>query len=110
MKSRLLSSNRALWAAMLLAVAFCFSTISQANDKAGKKYNVQLVWGTNAEESPDKKHKLLEGKSAEKLGKFLKFKNYFLITEKTVTESSKTRLSGQCEVQIKAEANSMVKV
>ena len=93
----------------LLTALFLFNVSANAADKA-RKYKVQLVWGTNEDKSPDKNHKLLKGEAAEKLGKHFKWKNYFLITEKMVTNADKTTLSEHCELQIKPLPHSSVEV
>ncbi|MEO6183204.1 MAG: hypothetical protein ABIP71_08940 [Verrucomicrobiota bacterium] len=70
---------------------------------AETKLEVQLVWGTNDETSPDAKHKPLEEALAKKLGMF-KWKKYFVVNRQLIPVSStakKVQLSEKCEIEIK---------
>jgi len=109
MNAHLFSSNKWFSAVCLLTALFLFNATASAAEKA-RKYKVQLVWGTNEDKSPDKNHKLLKGEAAEKLAKHFKWKNYFLITEKTLVNADKTSLSEHCELQIKPAGHSAVEV
>lgn len=70
---------------------------------AETKLEIQLVWGTNDETSPDSTHKPLEAAMVKKLGMF-KWKKYFLVNRQTIPLSpaeQKVRLSEQCVVEMK---------
>ncbi|MEO6035299.1 MAG: hypothetical protein ABIQ35_08600 [Verrucomicrobiota bacterium] len=70
---------------------------------ADPKLEVQLVWGTNDETSPDAKHKPLEEALAKKLGMF-KWKKYFVVNRQEIPVSAtaqKIKLSEKCEIEIK---------
>jgi hypothetical protein len=55
----------------------------------------QLIWGTNAEKSPDPSHKPVDKPTAEKLRKVFKWKNYFLVNQQnTIIKSRTTKLIG----------------
>ena len=88
------------WFGCLLLLTFTGATKSAA---AAPKLEVQLVWGTNDEASPDVKHKPLEESLAKKLGMF-KWKKYFVVNRQDVPATSiaqKIKLSEQCEIEIK---------
>jgi hypothetical protein len=74
----------------------------------------QLIWGTNAEKSPNPSHKPVEQATAEKLRKVFKWKNYFLVhKENTVIPSRTTKqvtLSKKCAVEITELAGPKVEV
>lgn len=70
---------------------------------AEPKLEIQLVWGTNDETSPDTKHQPLEESLAKKLGMF-KWKKYFVVNHQDIPVSStaqKVKLSEKCEIEIK---------
>lgn len=78
-------------------------TSAGATKAAAAKLEVQLVWGTNDETSPDAKHKPLEASLAKKLGMF-KWRKYYMVNRQVIPVSSasqKVRLSEQCEIEIK---------
>jgi len=64
----------------------------------------QLVWGTNAEKSPNPSHKPVDPATAAKLRKVFKWKNYFLVHEENTIVPSRTtkqiKLSKKCAVEI----------
>jgi len=64
----------------------------------------QLIWGTNADKSPDAAHKPVDKVTAEKLRNVFKWKNYFLVNKQNVVIPSRATkqitLSKQCSVEI----------
>ncbi|MEO5802658.1 MAG: hypothetical protein ABIR24_03945 [Verrucomicrobiota bacterium] len=84
----------------LLMTSFGASKLAAADPRL----EVQLVWGTNDDSSPDPKHKPLEASLVKKLGMF-KWKNYFTVNRKDVllalNAAQKIQLSPQCEIEIK---------
>ncbi len=90
----------ATWPALFVLI----SSVGLANVAAADtKLEVQLIWGTNGESSPDKNHKVLDPALSKKLGMF-KWKKYFTVNREEISLTShgaqKIRL-GQCEVAIK---------
>jgi hypothetical protein len=67
------------------------------------KVEVQLVWGTNEQKSPDPKHKPVDPALVKRLGS-LKWKRYFQVNSQVVAIPSRkmqrVKLSPQCEVEI----------
>jgi hypothetical protein len=98
----------AFWLLFLLAVP-----AAHAGDAKETKLEVLLVWGTNDEKSPDPEHKPLDPKLASKL-KMFKWKNYFLVCDKTVAipfqGNKKVKLSDRAEVEIKDKENSKFEI
>jgi hypothetical protein len=80
------------------------TSIGVAKLSADSKLEIRLIWGTDAESSPNPKHTLLEAPLAKKLGMF-KWKRYFTVNRKEVSlddqKAQKVRLSQQCEVEVK---------
>ncbi len=68
------------------------------------KIDAKLVWGTNADKSPDSAHKPVSADLAKKLVKIFKWKNYFEV--KAVQESVPNRstkrihMSKKCELEV----------
>lgn len=114
MNRRSYLSKCLLWTACLTAVIYLAgAVVGFAADKTGRKIELQLVWGTNEEKSPDETHERLDSKQAKKLRMF-KWKHYFLVNKSIVEVKpdapNKTRLSEHCEVQLKDLSNSMLEV
>lgn len=84
----------------LLALLLGATTLSAAESKL----DVQLVWGSNGEESPNPNHKPLDASLAKKLGMF-KWKKYYQVTRKELVlvdhAPQKVRLSPQCLIEVK---------
>jgi hypothetical protein len=63
-----------------------------------------LIWGTNADKSPDASHKPVDKVTAEKLRNVFKWKNYFLVNKQNVVIPSRStkqiQLSKQCAIEI----------
>jgi hypothetical protein len=74
----------------------------------------QLIWGTNAEKSPDPSHKPVDKPTAEKLRKVFKWKNYFLVNKQNAIVPSRSTkqivLSKRCAVEITELAGPKVEV
>ena len=82
---------------------------------AGMKLEVQLLWGTNQDKSPNPKHKEVEPAVKEKLNKLpLKWSNYFLVNSKQASlgsgESKSIELSEKCSIDIKNLDRSTVEI
>jgi hypothetical protein len=64
----------------------------------------QLIWGTNADKSPDDGHKAVDKATADKLRNVFKWKNYFLVNKQNVVVPNRStkqiHLSKQCTVEI----------
>ena len=110
MKYSLLSLSKLLWVAVLLGAISFVQTSALSADKAPRKLKVQLVWATNTEQSPEKAHKELNETDAKALSKHFKWKNYFLVSNKEITTGPKTKMSSECELQIKEAAGSSLEV
>ena len=50
----------------------------------------QLIWGTNADKSPDASHKPVDKATADKLKNVFKWKNYFLVKKTNVVVPSRS--------------------
>jgi hypothetical protein len=76
-------------------------------EAAGLKFQVQLVWGTSEDRSPDPKHKPVEFEVKQKLKELpLKWSNYFEVNRKSFevppASLSKVSLSEKCELEVKS--------
>jgi hypothetical protein len=101
-----------LWVFVAYALLACVAVCSQA---AGLKLQVQLVWGTNDDRSPDPKHKPVEADVKAKLNELpLKFTNYFEVNRKdfevTAPAISKVPLSEKCELEVKTLGGAKLEV
>ena len=79
------------------------------------KLQVQLVWVTNDERSPDPKHKPVEADVKEKLKALpLKWTNYFEVNRKNIevppSSVSKVILSEECQIEVKSLGGSKLEV
>jgi len=74
----------------------------------------QLIWGTNADKSPDASHQPVDKATADKLKNVFKWKNYFLVKKTNVVVPSRStkqiQLSKQCSVEITELAGPKVEV
>ena len=82
---------------------------------ADLKFEAQLIWGTDAKQSPDPKHKPVEPDIKKKLeGIPFKWGNYFVVNRTNFTVAAKgtnrVRLSEKCEIQVKDLGNSKIEV
>lgn len=68
------------------------------------KVEAQLIWGANAEKSPDASHKPVDKVTADKLKNVFKWKNYFLVNKQNAVipnrGTKQIQLSRQCAVEI----------
>jgi len=102
--------------------AVCFATVilfmalsAVAAPAAGMKLEVQLVWGTNAEKSPDAKHKPVGPELRKKLeGLPFKWSNYFevkqIIAEVPPSGITNVALSDKCRLEVKSVGHSKIEV
>jgi hypothetical protein len=97
-----------LFAAILLGgLLFGFiSTHGADKKKKAAKIEIQLLWGSDLEKSPEKSHKPVEPDVAKVLHSLpLKFKHYFLVNRNLVElgigETKKVQISEKCEVELK---------
>jgi hypothetical protein len=84
--------------------------------RAGEiKLEVQLIWGTNDEKSPDPKHKSVDPKVEKKLKKLpFKWQNYFEVNRQKFSvaqgETKRTVLSKDCEIKVRNAGNNSVEL
>jgi len=101
-----------VWCSVICAVLACGESRSQA---ATLKLQVQLVWGTNDDRSPDPKHKPVESDVREKLKELpLKWSNYFEVNRKGFEVSPagviRIALSEKCKVEVRSLGSSKLEV
>ena len=82
---------------------------------AERKMEARLIWGTNADKSPDASHKLLDGELSKKLREMpLKWKNFFEVNRQTftinTTNYTKIVLSKKCTIEVKQKDGNNVTV
>jgi len=112
MRSKPSSAASLYWTFAACALLACDALCSQG---AGFKLEVQLVWGTNDDRSPDPKHKPVEADVKAKLDELpLKFTNYFEVNRKgfevTAPAVSKVPLSEKCELEVRSLGGSKLEV
>jgi hypothetical protein len=78
--------------------------------KGTAKFEVQLLWGTDLEKSPDATHKAVQPDVERKLKSLpLRFKNYFLVNQHTVdiatSETKKVKISEKCALELESKDN-----
>jgi hypothetical protein len=89
-----------------------FSASAQPNAKPDKKIEVQLLWGTDAKNSPNKDHKPVEPDIRKRLDNLpLRWTNYFMVKKMNVTvprggQGTNIAMSEKCSVGIKDLGNS----
>lgn len=88
----------------LLAVIF-LAGAGGSPGPATLKFEVQLIWGTNDNPSPDPKHKPVDDAIRKKIDDLpLKWSNYFEINRQTIEiepgGSKKIALSEKCEIEL----------
>ena len=86
--------------------AIAFTVAVSASTAAERKMEARLVWGTNADKSPEASHKKLDGDLAKKLGEMpLKWKNFFEVNRQTFvinsTNYTKVVLSKKSYIEVK---------
>lgn len=93
---------------MILTAALVCAVITTAGADAKKAavLEVQLLWGTDMEKSPNKDHKPVDPDVEKRIHSFpLKFKHYFLVNRNKVTLTQggeqKVDVSEKCAVVIK---------
>lgn len=105
---------RTLLLGWLGVIAFIIA--GQSRLQAGTlKLQVQLIWGTGDDHSPDPKHKPLEADVKAKLKDLpLKWSNYFEVNRKDfevqASAATKVPLSEKCELEVKSVGGSKLEV
>ena len=88
---------------LVCALAFGLLTVNSAVAE-DLKMDVQLIWGTNDEKSPNPKHKPVDDALGKKLKKIFKWKHYFAVKHETVAVPSrqmrKVEMSRKCSIEI----------
>ena len=96
-----------------VVVVGLFSTGAQSNAPE-LKLQIQLVWATDDEKSPDSSHKELADDLVKKFVKTYRWKKYFEVNRQTINIASnasrKAILSPQCAVGVKYLGGSKVEV
>lgn len=99
MNTLLFPYRAASWLCLLMIFGSLFTASA-----ADLKLEVQLVWGTNDEKSPNPSHTLADPSLAKRLAIF-KWKKYYLVQRQEVVVPSRSSkripLSKQCEIEIK---------
>jgi hypothetical protein len=77
-----------------------------AEGKKPVKFEIQLLWGTDEEKSPDPNHKQVDPDVEKRLKAIpLKFKHYFLVNKKVIVlplgQTKKEPVSEKCEIELK---------
>lgn len=99
-----------------LSAAVVLFGIGQAGARAQDiKLEVQLVWASNDNKSPDAKHKPVEADIRKKLQELpLKWTNYFMVKrewiEVPVSASKKASLSEKCAIEVTNVGHSKIQV
>jgi hypothetical protein len=95
---------------------FAFSIAGESRLQAATlKLQVQLIWGTGDDHSPDPKHKPLESDVKAKLKDLpLKWSNYFEVNRKDfevpASAATKVPLSEKCELEVKSIGGSKLEI
>lgn len=96
---------------LALAMVWNCAAVTQAADL---KVEVKLIWGSNADSSPDPKHKKLDTNLTEFFKKTYKWKNYFEVNRKNVTipegKQVPVPLSDVCKVEVKYLGGNRIEV
>src|SRR5256885_7131204 len=94
--------------AIFLGLIVCAFVTIHAADAAKKtaRIEVQLLWGTDLDKSPNPKHKPLDSDVAHRIKALpLKFKNYFLVSKNIVEipigVAKKVDVSEKCQIELK---------
>jgi hypothetical protein len=95
--------------------ALALTIMVSAAAAADRKMEARLVWGTNADKSPDASHKKLDGELAKKLGEMpLKWKNFFEVNRQpftiNTTNYTKVVLSKKSYIEVKDKGGNNVTV
>lgn len=99
----------------LSVAAIAFTVAVTASTAAERKMEARLVWGTNADKSPEASHKKLDGDLAKKLGEMpLKWKNFFEVNRQPFTINAEKYtsvvLSKKCTIEVKDKGGNNVTV
>ena len=112
MRSKLSSATVCFWASVVSAF---IAAGGLGAPPAVLRFQVQLVWGTNDDRSPDPKHKPVETDVQAKLNDLpLKFTHYFEVNRKSLEVAAqgigKVPLSEKCELEVKSLGGSKLEV
>jgi len=115
MTKRSFTQQLFLTAGKLFLIAFFVSIATCVTQAADMKLELKLIWATNDAQSPDPKHKPLDGELAKKMEKMpFKWKNYFEVNRKEVSAPVntvvKTPLSAKCSVEVKNLGDGRIEV
>lgn len=112
-----MKSKPTLRAAYCWPVVFCLALAfaSVAAQKRQLKFEALLVWATNAEKSPNPRHRPVEGDVRRKLHELpLKWAHFFEVNRKELTfptgESEEVTLSNRCKIKVKDAGKDKVEV
>ena len=112
MTPKFLSLRGTLFLSFLFMALLAFGQAAHANDL---KLDLQLIWGTNDEKSPDPKHKPIDGELSKKMRNSpFKWKNYFEVNRKAIAvapnATQETTMSPQCKVAVKNLGDGRIEV
>lgn len=112
MRSRLFPTGWLLWLILPALLLLLHPLPAQASES---KFEAELIWATDdAKPPPGKDYKLAEPGIRQKLSKAFKWKNYFLVNQKTFELPpnilQKVAVSEKCELQIKDLGSGKVEV
>ena len=101
--------------AVLLLALLLSPSLLTASDAGEVKLEIQLIWGTDADTSPDPTHKAIEGDLASKFKKTpFKWKNYFQVKRRSVTVApgalQKVEMSKDCTLEIRNVGDNRMEV
>lgn len=90
--------------ALLLGFTSVAGAVAGDDEKGSIKLKAQLIWGTNADSSPDPKHVEVDAALKKRLQGVFKWKSYFLVNQQTFSvshkQTKKVKLSPQCEIEV----------
>ena len=103
MRAKLISTTLLAW---LSTCGLLWGLTEFSAQGAEMKLEVQLLWGTNEDKSPDPKHKEVEPAVKDKLDKLpLKWNKYYLVNSQPFSlkkgEAKKVSLSEKCAIEVK---------
>src|SRR5215510_9458788 len=102
----------AVW---VLCALMIFTGASSRAEAGAMKLEVQLLWGTNDEQSPDKTHQPVDPDIKKRLKDLpLKWNNYFLVNRKSFDvgagATKKEPISEKCAIEVKNLNNGSIEV
>jgi hypothetical protein len=112
MRAKLISATYLIWA----LAAFVFLAVGSLRAQAADlKFEAQLIWGTDAKNSPDPKHTPVAPDIKKKLETLpVRWTNWFVVNKQIFPLSpagtKRVALSEKCEIQVKDLGNSKIEV